>query len=346
MKLSRIQINSFQKSLLDFYAQNQSDKPWKQDKNAYKIWVFEVVMQQTRMEQGFPYYERIIKKFPTVHSLAHSPEDELFSVWKGLGYYSRARNLQFTAKYIVNELNGVVPRTYLEWLKMKGVGEYTAAAIASFAYDEEVAVLDGNVHRLLSRVFGINKTIQSSADKTYFQTIANQLLIKGKSAIYNQAMMDMGSYVCKPQNPNCVECAFSLNCIAYSQDKISYFPPKKKRIELKERYFHCLFVSLGDKIYLEKRNEKDIWKGLYQGILQEGQEIDLDFWETKNINPLKISWSEWQTQLLSHQKIKIKIGRIAVKKTLLDTTNFIEYTSLKNYAMPRVLSKWWEETMH
>jgi A/G-specific adenine glycosylase len=344
MKLSRQQISIFQKNILEFYKKDSVSKPWKEDNDPYKIWVFEVVMQQTRMEQGLPYYERLIEKFPAIKHLAKAEEDELFSVWKGLGYYSRARNLHFTAKYIVNELKGTFPIKYEDLLKLKGVGEYTAAAIASFAFGEDVAVLDGNVHRILSRYFGINKTIQSSTDKKYFQVIANELLVKGNSDSFNQAMMDMGSQVCKPQNPVCLDCSFSHSCQAYQRDKVADFPPKKIRAELKKRFFYCLFIEYKGKIYIEKRVENDIWKGLYQGMVQEGEELDVKFWGDKGIDSSKIEWSDWQMQTLSHQKVFMKMGKLKVAKTKLDKVGFYSMEEIKNIALPRVVSRWWEGT--
>ncbi len=344
--LSKSSIVSFQRSLLEFYSQSNETKPWKIDKNPYKIWVFEVVMQQTRMEQGLPYFERLITRFPTIEDLAIASEDDLFAVWKGLGYYSRARNLQFTAKYIANELKEKFPSSYVELLRLKGVGEYTAAAIASFGFNEDVAVLDGNVHRILSRYFGINKTIQSNIDKKYFQAIVNELLIKGNSASFNQAMMDMGSSVCKPQNPICLNCSFSHNCHAYQKDKISNFPPKKIRPDLKKRFFYCLFVEYKGRIYLEKRIENDIWRGLYQGIVQEGEEINYKFWAEKNIDISKVNWSETLSQVLSHQKIFMKMAIIKVVKTSLEKVNFLVIEDLKTIAMPRIVSRWWESELN
>jgi A/G-specific adenine glycosylase len=344
--LSKSSISSFQRSLLEFYSQSNETKPWIIDKNPYKIWVFEVVMQQTRMEQGLPYFERLIAKFPTIEDLAIAREDDLYAVWKGLGYYSRARNLQFTAKYIVNELKGKFPSSYLELLRLKGVGEYTAAAIASFSFNEDVAVLDGNVHRVLSRIFGIERTIQSSTDKRYFHDLANQLLLIGKAAIFNQAMMDMGSSVCKPQNPICLNCSFSHNCYAYQKNKISNFPPKKIRPDLKKRFFYCLFVEYKGRIYLEKRIENDIWKGLYQGIVQEGEELEMEFWKEKGIDISKVNWSETLSQVLSHQKIFMKMAIIKVVNTSLEKVNFLVIEDLKTIAMPRIVSRWWESELN
>lgn len=344
--LSKSSISSFQRSLLEFYSQSNETKPWIIDKNPYKIWVFEVVMQQTRMEQGLPYFERLIAKFPTIEDLAIAREDDLYAVWKGLGYYSRARNLQFTAKYIANELKGKFPSSYIELLRLKGVGEYTAAAIASFSFNEDVAVLDGNVHRVLSRIFGIERTIQSSTDKRYFHDLANQLLLIGKAAIFNQAMMDMGSSVCKPQNPICLNCSFCHSCHAYQKNKISNFPPKKIRPDLKKRFFYCLFVEYKGRIYLEKRIENDIWKGLYQGIVQEGEELEMEFWKEKGIDISKVNWSETLSQVLSHQKIFMKMAIIKVVNTSLEKVNFLVIEDLKTIAMPRIVSRWWESELN
>lgn len=342
MYLTKAQKVSFQKALFEFCTQSSLDKPWKKDKNPYKIWVFEVVMQQTRMDQGMPYYERIIEKFPRIQDLANATEDDLFSVWKGLGYYSRARNLHFTSKYIVDEMNGKFPDTYIELLKLKGVGEYTAAAIASFAFGQDVAVLDGNVHRVLARIFGIPKTIQSSTAKRFFQSLIDDLLFQGESSTFNQAMMDMGSFVCKPQIPNCLECVFSSQCKGYNLNRIADYPPAKFRPILKERHFYCIFVKQNDKFYLEKREKNDIWKGLYQGIMQEGEKIDLQFWKAKGIPIAKVKWSDMQTQTLSHQFIKMKIGVIELETSILDSSSYFEIDRLKAIPMPRILSKWWE----
>lgn len=345
MKLFKSQVQDFHKKILEFYKKNSGTKPWNMDKNPYKIWVFEVVMQQTRMEQGLPYYERLIKKFPTLYDLAHAEEDALFGVWKGLGYYSRARNLQFTAKYIVNELNGKFPSSYDDLLKLKGIGEYTAAAIASFAFGQNAAVLDGNVHRVLSRFFGLAKTIQSTTDKRYFQELVNQLLMSGKAAMFNQSMMDLGSQVCKPQNPVCENCVFSENCKAFNENRIADLPPKKVRPVLKERYFYLLFVEYKGKIYLEKRIENDIWRGLYQGIMQEGVKLDLKFWEEKDIDVTKVKWSDWQSQTLSHQKVFMKIGSVKVNVKKVYTSLLIKRTDLATMPFPRVVSRFLESTI-
>lgn len=344
MELTKYQSSYFTAKILEFYSSNTLAKPWQLDRNPYKIWLLEVLSQQTRMGQAIPYYERIIARFPTLQDLAKASEDELFSLWKGLGYYSRARNLHFTSKYIVNELENHFPNNYQDLLKLKGVGEYTAAAIASFAYREHVAVLDGNVHRVLSRIFGIYKTLQSSQDKQYFQSIANKLLPKGKSDIFNQSMMNLGSQVCTPQNPRCEECLMSTICYAFKEDKIADLPPKKTRITLKERYLYCLFVEYQGKIYVQKRIQNDIWKGLYQGILQEGEELDTTFWKETIGDYKRIKWSDWQKQILSHQRIFMKIGYFKAKSNYPVLREMQGLNSIENTPFPRVISRWWENS--
>ena len=241
--------------MLDYQVKSEVMKPWQEGKDPYRIWLFEIIMQQTRMQQGYPYYQKIVAKCPTVEKLADATEDELFSLWKGLGYYSRARNLHHTAKYIANNLEGVFPNNYTDLLKLKGVGEYTAAAIASFAFDEDVAVLDGNVHRVLSRYFGIAKTIQSSVDKKEFQSLANDLLIRGRSADFNQAMMDLGASLCSRNKPVCQECPLQQDCQAFLLDKTVEYPHRKpkKKIPTKQATM-LLDINKSKQLLLIKRN--------------------------------------------------------------------------------------------
>lgn len=342
-QLPKATILAFQRRLFDFAESHDRLKPWEKERNPYKIWLFEVIMQQTRMAQGLPYYEKIIAQYPQVEDLAATSEDELFSLWKGLGYYSRARNLHHTAKYIVEECNGKFPDNYRDLMRLKGVGEYTAAAIASFAYKEDVAVLDGNVHRILSRIFGINKRIQSVGDKRYFQELAIVLLPIGKSDIYNQAMMDLGSQMCTPSNPQCERCSMSDICYAYTHQKTKELPPPKIRPILKDRYFYCLFVEYQGKIYLKKRTEDDIWKGLYEGVMQEGEDIEPEFWDAKGLDISQVRWSSWQKQTLSHQRIWMRMGRVLLKRKSMLLEDFEGFINLENVALPRIIDNWIED---
>ena len=219
----------FTKNLMAWFATNHRPMPWKGEKNPYLIWLSEIILQQTRVEQGLPYFLKFKENYPTVTDLANAPEDEVMRMWQGLGYYSRARNLHFTAKHIAYDLNGVFPKTYVEILKLKGVGTYTAAAIASFAYDLPNAVVDGNVYRVLARYFGIETPIDSTIGKKEFTKLAYELLDNKRPADYNQAIMDFGATQCKPKKPNCINCPLNQKCIGFNTQKIDTLPIKTKK---------------------------------------------------------------------------------------------------------------------
>ena len=261
---------NFSQKLLKWYKINQRNLPWRDVDDPYKIWLSEIILQQTRVQQGMPYYEKFILTFPTVYDLAKASEDEILKLWEGLGYYSRARNMHFTAKYIVEELHGKFPNNYADLLKLKGVGNYTAAAIASFAFKEAVAAVDGNVYRVLARIFGIKDDIMSNQAKKIFQSLANELIPKNQPDIFNQAMMDLGSMVCKPKQPLCETCFMQEECFAFRHDEIVNLPVKSKKIKVKKRFFHFLLLENADKnIVIEQRSDNDIWKNLYQFPLIE-----------------------------------------------------------------------------
>lgn len=342
-KSNSLQEIHFQTEIFNFQFENNYKKPWQVSSEPYNVWLFEIIMQQTRMQQGIPYYNQIIQKFPTLESLALANEEDLFKLWKGLGYYSRARNLHFTAKYIYYDLKGKFPNTYFELLKLKGVGEYTAAAIASFCFNENVAVLDGNVFRILSRYFGMEDSMDTSIGKKKYQTIANNLLIKGKSAEFNQSIMDVGSQICTPQNPQCSRCLFQTKCIAFSQNKIMEFPPKKNRPILKNRFFYNVFLEMNGKIFLKRRTKNDIWKGLYEGFMIESEEFDIELLNTFLNTKIKLlNFGNWEIQKLSHQKIHMKIAYLSITKIEMQSEEWIQIESIKEVPFPRILSKWWE----
>jgi A/G-specific adenine glycosylase len=249
---------------------NTRAMPWKGEKDPYKIWLSEIILQQTRVEQGRAYYERFINAFPTIHQLAKAHEKKIFKLWEGLGYYSRCRNLIETAKKIVKEYDGKFPSSYDEIRKFKGIGPYTAAAISSFAFGLPYAVVDGNVERVLARYFGTTAPIDTSAGKNFYTMLASALLDKKQPGIFNQAIMDFGAVICKPQNPQCVICVQSKDCLAYTRDWISLLPVKAKGIIKKHRWFYYFIVETNDnRVYIRKRNEKDIWKNLYEFMLWE-----------------------------------------------------------------------------
>ena len=249
--------------------------PWKGEKDPYKIWLSEIILQQTRVEQGLSYYTNFIKAFPNVHSLAKATDQKVFKLWEGLGYYSRCRNLLASARYISKELKGVFPKTYDEIKELKGVGPYTAAAISSFAFNLPHAVVDGNVFRVLSRVFGVHSAVDSTKGKKKFVELANQLLDKKNPGLYNQAIMDFGATVCKPM-PFCDQCPFKKHCYAFLHGKADQLPVKEKKITIKKRWFYYLVMEHNNKIAIRERTMKDIWQQLFEfPMIEMNREQDL-----------------------------------------------------------------------
>lgn len=263
--------HAFTRALLQWNeTENDRPMPWKGEKDPYKIWLSEIILQQTRVEQGLRYYQRFIEALPTVHHLANAPEQEVFKLWEGLGYYSRCRNLIHTAKFIVNELGGQFPQDYEGLLALKGVGPYTAAAIASFAYNAHHAVLDGNVFRVLSRIFEIHTPIDSTEGKKTFAALAEELLPHGAAGVYNQAMMDFGATICKPV-PECAQCFYNRKCLAFLHNCQASLPVKEKKTAVRERWFHYVILESGGAIAIKQRTGKDIWQGLFEVVLLEGE---------------------------------------------------------------------------
>lgn len=260
----------FTAELLDWHTtQNKREMPWKNEKDPYKIWISEVILQQTRVQQGEAYYNRFMEAFPTVGHLAAAPYTKVFKLWEGLGYYNRCKNLIATARHIVNELEGKFPATFDELLSLKGVGNYTASAIASFAYNLPHAVLDGNVFRVLSRFFGISLAIDNNAGRKVYSSLADELLSKKRSAIYNQAIMDFGATVCKPQFPLCESCPFKTKCFAFTAGVVNDLPVKEKISVRRQRWFNYLQIECDKKVYIRKRIENDIWQNLNEFVLIE-----------------------------------------------------------------------------
>ena len=246
--------------------------PWKGEKDPYRIWLSEIILQQTRVEQGWPYYERFIAHYPTVSDLAAANEEEVFRLWQGLGYYARCKNMLAAAREIQQTYHGQFPRTHEQIKALKGIGPYTAAAIASFAFNLPHAVLDGNVFRVLSRFFGIDTPIDTTAGKKEFSDLAQELLPKDNAATYNQALMDFGAVVCKPQLPECSSCPLQKKCVAYHQQLVSLLPVKTKKLQIKKRYFNYIIASWQDKVYIRKRTADDIWQNLHEFVLIESKE--------------------------------------------------------------------------
>ena len=340
----------FSKILTDWYSNNKRELPWRQTTNPYYIWLSEIILQQTQVAQGLPYYETFLKEFPSIFHLAKAQESQVLKLWQGLGYYSRARNLHATAKYIVSELNGDFPNTYQELLKLKGVGDYTASAIASICYNEPTAVVDGNVYRVLSRYFGIDTPINSSAGAKEFKLLAQKLIDKNNPAEFNQAIMEFGAVQCKPQNPNCHICPFQDSCLALKNNRISELPVKIKAAKAKKKYFNFLvLISEDNKTVLEKRQEKGIWQNLYQfPLIETEQEVNYETFNTlikahhllKNI-PFQLSLYNEEVIIhkLSHQHLYTKFWIVNMNSILRDGISIHE---VSNYAVPILIGNFIE----
>jgi len=295
-------------------------------------------MQQTRIEQGTNYYLKFISEYPTVKDLANASEQDVLNNWQGLGYYSRARNLHFSAKYIVNELNGNFPRSYDEILKLKGVGTYTAAAIASFTFNERKAVVDGNVYRFLSRLFDISTPIDSTQGKKEFQYLADELIEEADPGLHNQAMMEMGSLVCTP-NPNCEECPVQLHCLARKNDTIKERPVKSKKTKVRNRFFHYIVYSFEGKTIINQRTEKGIWQNMYQFPLIETNNSKTPKSISNDVNHS----SEVHKHVLSHQHIYAVFHHIDSKpKKMKENWVSIDRKNIQDYPLPRIIDRYLE----
>ncbi len=326
--------------------------PWKGEKDPYKIWLSEVILQQTRVEQGWAYYNRFITQYPTIHHLAKAKDQEVFKLWEGLGYYNRCRNLLFTARLVVQTYKGNFPNQYEDILALKGVGPYTAAAIASFAYNQPYAVVDGNVFRVLSRFFGIDLPIDSTAGKVFTQ-LADEVLDKAYPGLYNQAIMDFGATVCKPLAPLCSHCPLQKKCAAYHAGTVNRLPVKEKTIQRKHRWFYYFIFRHKNNCLVYQRTAKDIWQNLFEFYLFES-ETGLDWYETtvrewlsaqygiKQTGPIEVS--PVFTQQLTHQQIKgqfisIKMPAIPV---FLKQYEWHPISRLQELPFPRFITQYLE----
>ncbi len=265
---------NFSSKLLVWYSENQRDLPWRKTQNPYFIWVSEIILQQTRVEQGLPYYYTFISNFPNLAAFANAPLDDVLRIWQGLGYYSRARNMHNAAQQIMNDWNGEFPNTFEQIMNLKGVGKYTASAIASFAFGKYTPVVDGNVIRLVSRYLGIYANVERKENANIIENFVLQEIQKVESPdLFNQAVMEFGALFCTPKNPNCINCIFITECVAYVDEKIESTPLKTKLIKKQKRFFHYLFFSVIKNsvlhTFIEKRLEKDIWQNLYELPLLE-----------------------------------------------------------------------------
>ena len=334
---------------------NQRSLPWKEEKDPYKIWLSEIILQQTRALQGLPYYLKFAEAYPTVHKMAAAKDEEAFRLWQGLGYYNRCRNMLATARYIANELKGKFPASYSEILELKGIGPYTAAAIASFAYGLPHAVVDGTVYRVLARYFGIDTPFDTTEGKKLFQSLAQELLDEGNSAGYNQAIMDLGATVCTPAAPACGECPLRKNCFALKQDIVQLLPVKSKKVTVKKRYFHYLLIHAGDKIWIQKRSDKDIWQNLHEPYLVEAKGAMDAKTLKEHTGYSALPWAENtpvyegnMSQRLTHRIIETRFFSLEVKeaKTIQGAGKWVDVASLKNLAFPKTLVSFLEKKLY
>jgi A/G-specific adenine glycosylase len=332
-------MSSFSTTLSNWYKDNKRELPWRDTKNPYFIWLSEIILQQTRVAQGLPYYQAFIEAFPEVQNLANADENQVLRLWQGLGYYSRARNLHFSAKYISKELNGEFPSTFDEIKKLKGIGDYTAAAIASFAFGEKVAVLDGNVFRVMARVFGIEEDISSSSAKKIFYSALDQVIPNSKSDIFNQSIMEFGALQCVPKNPGCENCPLNNTCVAYINNKIDVLPVKLKKLKKRDRYLNYIVYQLGDKYAFEKREAKDIWTGLYQFPLIESDQLleekalysSID----QTIVSKMISFEPNPKHLLSHQNLYSQMTLVELQEA--KDLEFFSIEEVKSLPKPKLI---------
>ncbi|MBP7679916.1 MAG: A/G-specific adenine glycosylase [Saprospiraceae bacterium] len=340
-------IAAFQEKLLAWYDATPRPMPWKETNNPYHIWLSEIILQQTRVAQGLPYYLRFVEKYPTINALADAPEEEVFKLWEGLGYYSRARNLHATAKFIAYTLNGNFPDTFAALLSLQGVGHYTAAAIASFAYNLPHAVIDGNVYRVLSRILGSATPIDSAEGKKYFAATAQALLNLSQPARYNQAIMNFGALHCVPQNPHCSSCPFQEICVGFQNNCVGSLPVRQKKIAINTRYFYYYIIQdANNDILIQRRNGNDIWRGLYEFPMEEVTDVSNVENDKKNITlpclqsiPFRVlRVSKPYRQQLTHQKIIAIFMEIQINTThTTDSFLVIPQKDLSKYALPRII---------
>lgn len=350
MTLKRKPVLNFATTLIKWNREkNKRQMPWKGEKDPYKIWLSEIILQQTRVEQGLNYYKKFVSSFPNVHSLANAPQKKVYKLWEGLGYYSRCTNLVETAKHISKNLEGHFPDEYEEIKKLKGIGPYTAAAIASFAFNKPYAVLDGNVFRVLSRIYGIEKPIDTTKGKQLFFQLANELLDKKNPGTYNQAIMDFGATICKPV-PECDHCPFKRCCKAFLSKRVLSLPIKIKKVTVQKRYFDYIIIEYNGRLAIRQRTEKDIWRNLFEFLLLEShRELDKEAILKKiktmdgvmNIKFETQSVSAKFSQRLSHQFIEGKF--ICLKfseKPKLSNVLWVRKNEIKKYAFPQFINQY------
>ncbi|RUT73182.1 A/G-specific adenine glycosylase [Ancylomarina longa] len=332
--------------IINWYNQHKRDLPWRQTKDAYLIWISEIMLQQTKVASVIEYYLRFIDRFPTIGDLAMAEEQEVLKMWQGLGYYSRARNLHTASKTIQSQHNGVFPVNYPDILELKGIGTYTAAAISAFAFNLPYAVLDGNVFRILSRYYGVKTPIDSSVGKKIFQKLASETMGKASPEIYNQAIIEFGALQCTPKSPKCDICPLLKSCTASQSGLVALLPKKTKQIKLKNRYFYYLFLSCNDSLAIVKREGNDIWRNLYQfPLIEKSESISMEEllqskeWIDCFGNSELVIQSIYKNKVhkLTHQNIHISFIHITISNDtgIKEKFKFISWEEWENYPVPK-----------
>jgi A/G-specific adenine glycosylase len=337
-------MTDFHLLIKDWYRLNKRDLPWRKTTDPYQIWLSEIILQQTRVDQGLSYYQKFTETYPTIHDLAMANEDDVLRNWQGLGYYSRARNMHTTSKEIVEKLNGEFPKNYNEIRELKGIGDYTAAAISSFAFNLPHAVVDGNVYRVLSRVFNIDTPIDSTEGKKQFSSLAEELIDERFPAIHNQAIMELGALVCTPKNPNCSTCPLNSKCLARAEKTIEFRPLKSKKTKVRNRYFHFLIFETPHEVVIEKRKNKDIWQHLFQfPLLESESELTPDAIE-KSVGLTPSKSAEPIIHLLSHQRISARFHHFnTIPESFRMENKVVPKSKLSKFALPRLIDRYLED---
>jgi A/G-specific adenine glycosylase len=355
MDITTAAKNRFTSSLSHWHRNyNNRSLPWKGEKDPYKIWLSEIILQQTRAAQGLPYYMAFTEAYPTVNALAAANDTDVFRLWQGLGYYNRCKNMLATARIITSLHDGLFPNKCSLLLTLKGIGPYTAAAIASFAFNEPVAVVDGNVYRVLSRCFGIDTPIDSTAGKKIFAELAQQLLHLDDSAAHNQAIMDLGATVCTPSLPKCDQCPLTDQCVAIKSSLIEMLPIKTKKIVVKQRHFNYILLLHDDKIWIQKRSAGDIWENLHEPYLietNESADIKTLLKDSLliNINPKDLIWVAKSKQRLTHQLINTSFYSLVINdlsSVVAQNGEWISNSDLKNLAFPKTLVSFFKNNLY
>lgn len=340
--------------LIDWYQNHKRDLPWRATQDPYKIWISEIILQQTRVAQGHAYYLRFIERFPDVASLAHAEQDEVLKLWQGLGYYSRARNLHAAAKEVMSRFDGIFPHHYDRLLSLKGIGEYTAAAISSFVDDQPYPVVDGNVFRVLSRLFDEPTPIDSSKGKRIFYELAHEVLDKQHPGLHNQAIMEFGALQCVPRQPDCSSCPLQPRCLAFANGRVDELPVKQGKTKTRQRFFHYLYIIYKEQTWLHRRGEKDIWEGLYEfPLIETTESMDLaqllqdeSFRRlTEDTGALHIAANPVEMKhILSHQIIRACFYTLEIERpnAALDAYLALPIAQLEEYAVPRLIHRFLE----